>query len=135
MSMPPWQAYNLLREKGFEVGLSEREDQVPGSLDMSRFGPRLKERRRMVDKLVARVKEQVKRVRACMCVRACMSVCVRACVRVCERVCVCWYVCVCVCVCVCVHPCLYLVVVEGAVAVGVDEDEELADLVGEVLTD
>ena len=58
--MPHWQAYNLLREKGFEVGLSEREDQVPGSLDMLRFGPRLKERRTMVDKLVARVKEQVK---------------------------------------------------------------------------
>ena len=57
--MPHWQVYKLLREKGFDVGLSESEDQA-SSLDMSRFGPGLKARRRKVDQLVAEVKARLK---------------------------------------------------------------------------
>lgn len=60
MSMPHWQAYKVLREKGFEVGLSEAEVQAISGLDMSRFGPGLKARRTKVDKLIAGVKEQIK---------------------------------------------------------------------------
>jgi len=55
--MPRWQVYNLLKGKGFEVGLSE--DEVASSLAMSTFGPGLRARRKRVDELFKSVKEQI----------------------------------------------------------------------------
>ena len=48
--------------------------------------------------------EEVRRARACVCVRVCACVC--ACVCVCVRACVCVCACVRACVCVCVRACI-----------------------------
>lgn len=57
MSMPHWQAYDLLRGKGFEVGLSEEED--GGDQMVSPFRPGLRAHRKKVDELIRRVKGQI----------------------------------------------------------------------------